>query len=415
MSSSRALFDTPVVATYGEVGPQAPLVILLHGRGSNEQDIISLARHLPSGVAYAAVRAPIAEGGGFAWFANRGIGRPVADSLVETMAWFREWLDEVAPRGRPVILAGFSGGAAFAGGLALSDPARFSGAAVLFGTLPFDAGVPTEAGQLAHLPIFVAQGDQDRVIPAELLDRTWCYLNEQSGAPVVARRSPGGHGLTGPVVADLGTWVAERLSYIAGVQAPVPGQSVEVTWPTIPGGVLVQRAGPAPDVTWSIPQQQVSQNAPADLQERLLDFARVLPGVTVGPSRISVRGARALNLAEGTGGAEAFLVPSAREFAHLHPAHDGSLHLALPPDHARDLVTKGWGRVHPLAGTRLAPGFVMVFGPRSDEELDTVAGILSMSHAYAAGPLVGEELPSGSSATNQQQREATPCSHTSGA
>ena len=36
---------------------------------------------------------------GFAWFANRGIGRPVADSLRSTMDWFRGWLDEVAPAG----------------------------------------------------------------------------------------------------------------------------------------------------------------------------------------------------------------------------------------------------------------------------------------------------------------------------
>jgi phospholipase/carboxylesterase len=195
------------------------------------------------------------------------------------------------------------------------------------------------------------------------------------------------------VVADLGAWIAERLTYISGVQTPVPGPPVEVTWPTIHGRVLVERAGPAPDVTWSIPQEQLSQNAPADLQERLLDLARLLPGVTVGQSRISVRGARALNLADGTGDAQAFLVPSAREFAHLHPSYDGSLHLALPPDHARDLVTKGWGRAHPLAGTRLSPGFVMVFGPRNDDELDTVAGILTMSHAYATGPLVGDTTP----------------------
>jgi len=53
---------------------------------SDEADIAGLADHLPAGAAYAAVRAPIAEGGGYAWFANRGIGRPVAESLSETMA-----------------------------------------------------------------------------------------------------------------------------------------------------------------------------------------------------------------------------------------------------------------------------------------------------------------------------------------
>ena len=43
-------------------------------------------------------------------------------SLEATMRWFRGWLDAVAPAGRPVVLVGFSGGAAFAGGLVLTDP-----------------------------------------------------------------------------------------------------------------------------------------------------------------------------------------------------------------------------------------------------------------------------------------------------
>ena len=145
-------FAPPVVATYGAADPSAPLVVLLHGRGSDERHIIDLAAHLPSGPAYAAVRAPIVEGGGFAWFANRGIGRPVAESLRDTMGWFRGWLDDVAPAGRPVLLVGFSGGAAFAGGLVLDDPSRYAGAAILYGTLPFDAGLDTDTGRLANLP-----------------------------------------------------------------------------------------------------------------------------------------------------------------------------------------------------------------------------------------------------------------------
>ena len=139
---SRDEFAPPVVAVSGSRDPEAPPVVLLHGRGSHEQEIITLAEHLPPGPAYAAVRAPIAEGGGFAWFANRGIGRPVAESLASTMSWFRAWLDGVAPTSRRVVLVGFSGGAAFAGGLLLGDPTRYAGAAVHYGTLPFDAGVP---------------------------------------------------------------------------------------------------------------------------------------------------------------------------------------------------------------------------------------------------------------------------------
>jgi phospholipase/carboxylesterase len=190
--------------------------VLLHGRGSHEREILALADHLPTGPAYAAVRAPIAEGGGFAWFANRGIGRPVAESLAETLAWFREWLDAVAPPGRPVVLAGFSGGAAFAGGLLLSDPERFAGAAILYGTLPFDAGIPVTTGRLAGRSVFVAQGELDSVIPRELLDRTWDYLVRESGASVQARRDPGGHGITGQTLAELGFWLQE----VAGSRQP---------------------------------------------------------------------------------------------------------------------------------------------------------------------------------------------------
>ncbi|MGO4188667.1 alpha/beta hydrolase [Pseudarthrobacter sp. TAF60_1] len=197
-----------VVAAAGSADPSAPLVVLLHGRGSNEREILGLAPHLPQAFAYAAVRAPIAEGSGYAWFANRGIGRPTPESLAEQMAWFRLWLDEYSPAGRPVILVGFSGGAAFVGGLVLDDPNRYSGAAILYGTLPFDAGVPVTPARLAGLSVFVAHGDQDRVIPADLLARTWQYLTTESAASVHTRRDPGGHQISAQTLTELGAWIS---------------------------------------------------------------------------------------------------------------------------------------------------------------------------------------------------------------
>ena len=201
-------FTQPVVTWRGDPASDRPLVVLLHGRGSNEADIIGLADHLPDDLTYAAVRAPIAEGGGYAWFANRGIGRPVPDSLAETMAWFRTWLDGAA-NGRPVVLVGFSGGAAFAGGLALDDPARYAGAAILSGTLPFDAGVPTALGRLSGLPMLVAHGESDTVIPRELLTRTWSYLHDDAGALTTGVRDPGGHGISANVLRELRRWLAD--------------------------------------------------------------------------------------------------------------------------------------------------------------------------------------------------------------
>lgn len=204
-------FDEPTVAWRGETDVDAPLVVLLHGRGSSEADIIGLAEYLPTRPMYAAVRAPIAEGGGYAWFANRGIGRPVAESLRETMDWFRAWLDQNAPEGRPVVLVGFSGGAAFAGALVLDDPARYAGAAVLFGTLPFDAGVPTTPDRLAGTRVLVVHGDHDIVIPPDLLDRTWTYLTEDAGADATAVRDPGGHGVSPDAAGAVARWLAATL------------------------------------------------------------------------------------------------------------------------------------------------------------------------------------------------------------
>jgi phospholipase/carboxylesterase len=113
-----------------------------------------------------------------------------------------------------------------------------------------------------------------------------------------------------------------------------------------------------------------------------------LPGVSTRQSAISVPGARGFMVQREQGAPlDAFLVPRAGEFAHLHPGYDGSLHLALPPALAADAIAKGWAVAHPLAGVRLARGMVMVYGPRDAAELDSVAAIVGASHAYATGAL----------------------------
>jgi phospholipase/carboxylesterase len=201
-------FAEPTVSWRGSIDPAAPLVVLLHGRGSTDTDIVGLADQLPVGPAYAAVRAPIAEGGGYAWFANRGIGRPVAESLAATTDWFREWESEVAPAGRQVVLAGFSGGAAFAGALLLQEPTRYAGAAILYGTLPFDAGVPTTRGRLEGARVLVVHGEHDVVIPRDLLDRTWSYLHDGAGSATTSLSDPGGHGLSAAGLYELRRWLA---------------------------------------------------------------------------------------------------------------------------------------------------------------------------------------------------------------
>jgi phospholipase/carboxylesterase len=384
---SLTTYTPPVVVTRGSTDPDAPLVVLLHGRGSDEQAIIDLAGVLPEGPAYAAVRAPIAEGGGYAWFVNRGIGRPIAESLAQTIAWFREWLDEVAPAGRPVTLIGFSGGAAAAGGLVLDDPQRFAGAAILYGTLPFDAGVDTGPARLASLPMFVAHGEHDRVIPAELQQRTWEYLHGASGAATFSHRDASAHQLSPAALHRLGGWLSERLGYVSRRGLHPVGVREGVVWESVSGGELPQRSGRLPSVSFEIPQRQLDQNAPLELQERVFGHVAGLPAVSTQASAISVPGARAfvLDHADAAGTPDSFIVRRAGEFAHLHPGYDGSLHVTLPQPYAADVIAKGWGVTHPLAGVRLAPGMVLLFGPRDEQELATVTAVLDEAHAFATG------------------------------
>jgi hypothetical protein len=148
---------------------------------------------------------------------------------------------------------------------------------------------------------------------------------------------------------------------------------------------LPPRSGIRPCTTPSNPHTQLDQQ-PTD-RRLVVELARrafALPGVIERPSRISVPGARALVLAEGepTGPPEAFLI--GREFAHLHPSPDHSLHAMLPPDVVTAAIEAGWAENHPVALRGLIPRTaVMLYAPRDAAELDVIETLIRSSHAFA--------------------------------
>jgi phospholipase/carboxylesterase len=154
---------------------------------------------------------------------------------------------------------------------------------------------------------------------------------------------------------------------------------------TQPSFLARRRAGPRPSTTPTNPHTQLTQNAPNDLQERVFAFASSLAGVVVGPSEVSVPGARAFHLPACSHAAhEAFMV--GREFAHLHPPSDGSLHMVLAPEVVDGVIESGWAERHPLAGRHGLPAnIVMVYGPRDDDELAVVEDLVRASHTFATG------------------------------
>jgi hypothetical protein len=144
-------------------------------------------------------------------------------------------------------------------------------------------------------------------------------------------------------------------------------------------GSLPARRGPHPETIGPRPHAQVSQQSPPHIHKQLAARALELPGVSGADSLVSVPGALAFVLDEAMAGGPPEAFQAEREFAHLHPEDDGSLHMTLPPDVAREAYRKGWGEPHPVSGTPL------VFAPGDEDELEVVLRLLRASYEFAVG------------------------------
>jgi len=185
---------------------RGPLVVLLHGHGVDEHDIFPLGDVFPNDVTVAALRGPIPSEGGFRWYAHQAVGRPLAASLADGMAYVEAWLG--AQEASSVWLVGFSGGAMMAGALLASTPQRYAGVAMLHGSLPFDAGIALDAGRLGGCNVFYGYGEADDVIPRALVDRSRAYLSAESGAHAEIRGYRAAHGILPAEERDLARWYA---------------------------------------------------------------------------------------------------------------------------------------------------------------------------------------------------------------
>ena len=150
---------------------------------------------------------------------------------------------------------------------------------------------------------------------------------------------------------------------------------------------LPPRPGPRPSTTPTNPHTQLDQQAADDgPRQRLVGLVADLPGMIWAGSMISVPGARALTLARAAayGPPEAFMIGT--EFAHLHPAPDGSLHLVLPAEAAKAAMAAGWAEQHPIARRGIiSPGAVMVYAPRDADEAEIAAALVRASYDFATG------------------------------
>jgi phospholipase/carboxylesterase len=188
-----------------------PLVVFLHGRGADENDLFELAPLLDPAFAVASIRGPVTiEDGGYTWSESLAPGRYIAASLrasiVRMQRWF-EQLDGGRPDPQRIYLLGFSAGMAMASALILDEPARYAGGIFLSGALPFETDLSITKNRLADVDVFAGRGSFDTAIPADLVERTDSYLRERSGARLTERTYPIPHAISEAEMADISRWL----------------------------------------------------------------------------------------------------------------------------------------------------------------------------------------------------------------
>lgn len=149
---------------------------------------------------------------------------------------------------------------------------------------------------------------------------------------------------------------------------------------------IPKRSGPRPLTNKNMPHSQIGVMPVPDVNAGLFRRAFALPDVTNRPTVISVPGARALWLDERLPLVHPEAIVAGREFAHIHP--DGSLHVSLSPERAREAIEAGWAEPHPMAQYMGNDGMVMLYTPRTNEELDVIFQLIVDSYNFVTGRAV---------------------------
>lgn len=152
---------------------------------------------------------------------------------------------------------------------------------------------------------------------------------------------------------------------------------------------LPKRTTAIPRTTDGVPHVQIGIEPIPELSSELLNRVAKLPDVKIAPTVISLPGAMGFQIERNVELAAPEVIVGGREFAHLHP--DGSLHATLPPKLAKTAVSTGWAISHPWSNRRPGwEGFVMIYTPQNDDELNVVFELVVASYEFVTGREVNE-------------------------
>jgi phospholipase/carboxylesterase len=194
------------------------VLVLLHGRGTNEHDLFPLLDLLDPEARLAGItpRAPLSlPPGGAHWYIVREVGFPDPGTFFRTYEALAAWIDALpealgAPAGR-IVLGGFSQGAVMSYAVGLGA-GRASPVALiaLSGFVPVVEGFELDLESRAGLPVAIGHGTFDPIIPVQFGREARDRL-EQAGLDVVYRESPMAHSVDPGFLQELAPWIREAL------------------------------------------------------------------------------------------------------------------------------------------------------------------------------------------------------------
>lgn len=195
-----------------DAGPAEGLtVLLLHGTGGDENDLIQLGRALAPGAALLSPRGKVLEGNMTRFFRRLAEGifdqEDLARRTTELVAFVRDATAHYGLDPARVLAAGFSNGANIAASVLLRRAGVFRGAVLLSPMLPFE---PTELPRLEATRVFIGAGQSDPIVPVAQVERL-AELLRDAGAEVELHWEPGGHGITQREVGAARRWVESSI------------------------------------------------------------------------------------------------------------------------------------------------------------------------------------------------------------
>jgi phospholipase/carboxylesterase len=196
-----------------------PLLLLLHGLGSSERDLIGLAPELDGRFYCVSARAAYTlEAGSYAWFHTRFTAEgPIIEpeeaeqSRLGILRFIDEALETFGLDAKQVYLMGFSQGAIMSLSVALTRPDKVAGVVAMSGRiLPEVLPRMAAPDQLRGLPLFVAHGTADGVLPIKH-GRASRDLLSRLPVKLSYREYPVGHEVTQESLNDIRAWLSGRL------------------------------------------------------------------------------------------------------------------------------------------------------------------------------------------------------------